>query len=132
MAPVQHVVILAFKPEAGPGAAAAFFADLEVMASQIEGITALVHGPNISNEVRGACAPARAPLHVPSSVTATPTARPRPPPLLCKGLSNDFTHMFIMTFVDAAARDAYLPHAAHEAFKARHLAHVTKVLVVDI
>lgn len=98
MAPVQHVVILAFKPEAGPGAAAAFFADLEVMASQIEGITALVHGPNISNE----------------------------------GLSNDFTHMFIMTFVDAAARDAYLPHAAHEAFKARHLAHVTKVLVVDI
>ncbi|GBG00225.1 hypothetical protein Rsub_12710 [Raphidocelis subcapitata] len=98
MGPVQHVVILAFKPEAGPDAAAAFFADAEVMASKIEGLTSFVHGPNISAEA----------------------------------LSGGFTHAFIMTFVDAAALAAYLPHPLHEAFKAKHVPNAAKVLVVDI
>lgn len=32
-----------------------------------------------------------------------------------EGLSQGFTHGFTMTFTDAAARDAYLPHPAHQA-----------------
>ena len=34
-----------------------------------------------------------------------------------EGLSQGFTHSFVMTFENAAARDAYLPHPAHEQFK---------------
>ena len=37
-----------------------------------------------------------------------------------------------MAFASAAARDAYLPHPEHEAFKARHLAALKDVLVVDL
>jgi hypothetical protein len=32
-----------------------------------------------------------------------------------EGLAKGFTHGFTMTFVDAAARDAYLPHPLHQA-----------------
>jgi len=32
-----------------------------------------------------------------------------------EGLSQGFTHGFTMTFTDAAARDGYLPHPAHQA-----------------
>jgi len=35
-----------------------------------------------------------------------------------EGLSRGFTHAFSMRFADAAARDAYLPHPAHERVKA--------------
>ena len=31
-----------------------------------------------------------------------------------EGLEQGFTHGFTMTFADAAARDAYLPHPAHQ------------------
>lgn len=34
-----------------------------------------------------------------------------------EGLSQGYTHAFVMTFTDAAARDAYLPHPDHERFK---------------
>jgi Stress responsive A/B Barrel Domain len=34
-----------------------------------------------------------------------------------EGLNQGFTHGFIMTFADAASRDAYLPHPDHEAVK---------------
>jgi hypothetical protein len=34
-----------------------------------------------------------------------------------EGLSRGYTHGFSMTFSDAAARDAYLPHPEHEKVK---------------
>ena len=34
-----------------------------------------------------------------------------------EGLSKGFTHGFVMTFADAAARDAYLGHPEHSKFK---------------
>jgi hypothetical protein len=48
-----------------------------------------------------------------------------------EGLADGFTHCFLVTFRDAAGRDAYLPHAAHKAFVDLALPHVDKVLVVD-
>ena len=36
-----------------------------------------------------------------------------------EGLQRGYTHGFCMTFDSAAARDAYLPHPAHEVVKAR-------------
>jgi hypothetical protein len=33
-----------------------------------------------------------------------------------EGLNKGFTHVFLLTFVDAAARDAYLPHPDHQKF----------------
>jgi hypothetical protein len=38
-----------------------------------------------------------------------------------EGLHRGFTHGFVMTFRDAAARDAYLPHPEHEKVKERIL-----------
>jgi hypothetical protein len=38
-----------------------------------------------------------------------------------EGMNRGFTHGFAMTFTDAAARDDYLPHPAHERVKARIL-----------
>lgn len=48
-----------------------------------------------------------------------------------EGLNQGYTHAFIMTFADAAARDAYLPHAEHERVKALILPHVDSVIVFD-
>ena len=49
-----------------------------------------------------------------------------------ENLNLGFTHCFIVTFADAAGRDAYLPHPAHQAFCRRYLdAHLEKVCVVD-
>ena len=42
-----------------------------------------------------------------------------------------FTHCFFLTFKDAAARDAYLPHPAHKEFGASLGPVLDKVLVVD-
>jgi len=42
-----------------------------------------------------------------------------------------FTHCFFVTFPDAAARDAYLPHPPHQEFVALLRPHLDKVLVVD-
>lgn len=39
-----------------------------------------------------------------------------------EGMQKGFTHGFCMTFVDAPARDAYLPHPEHEKVKAKVLA----------
>ncbi len=46
-------------------------------------------------------------------------------------LSAGFTHGFLVTFRDAAGRDAYLPHAAHEEFKKLVGPRIDKVLVFD-
>jgi hypothetical protein len=42
-----------------------------------------------------------------------------------------FTHCFFVTFKDAQARDAYLPHPDHKAFGALVGPRLDKVLVVD-
>ena len=46
-------------------------------------------------------------------------------------LAQGFTHLFFVTFPDAAARDAYLPHPAHQEFVSVLKPHLDKVLVVD-
>jgi hypothetical protein len=33
-----------------------------------------------------------------------------------EGLNKGFTHVYLLTFTDAAARDAYLPHPEHKKF----------------
>ena len=48
-----------------------------------------------------------------------------------EGLSQDFTHCFLVTFNDATARAIYLPHPAHKAFVAVLKPHLDKVLVID-
>jgi quinol monooxygenase YgiN len=48
-----------------------------------------------------------------------------------QGLSQGYTHAFIMTFTDAAARDAYLPHPEHKKFEEAALPQVESVAVVD-
>jgi hypothetical protein len=48
-----------------------------------------------------------------------------------EGLAQGYTHAFIMTFADAAARDAYLPHADHKAFTDKALPLVDSVAVID-
>src|SRR5687768_11782272 len=48
-----------------------------------------------------------------------------------EGLSQGFTHGFVMTFKDAAARDVYLAHPDHEKVKAEFLPLVENVLVFD-
>jgi len=45
--------------------------------------------------------------------------------------SQGLTHGFIMTFADAAARDAYVVHPEHERFKAGALPLVDNILVFD-
>lgn len=42
-----------------------------------------------------------------------------------------FTHCFLVTFKDKAGLDVYLPHPAHDAFKAVLRPYLDKVLVVD-
>jgi hypothetical protein len=46
-------------------------------------------------------------------------------------LSQGFTHCFVVTFKDAKARDAYLPHPVHKEFVDLALPRIEKVLVVD-
>ncbi len=48
-----------------------------------------------------------------------------------EGLNDGFTHGFIMTFGNGAARDAYLPHPAHERLKATVLPYAEKFVVFD-
>jgi Stress responsive A/B Barrel Domain len=48
-----------------------------------------------------------------------------------ENLANGFTHAFIVTFADAAGRDAYLPHPAHTAFTTVAGPFIQKALVVD-
>jgi len=48
-----------------------------------------------------------------------------------EGLSQGFTHGFVMSFADAAARDAYLTHPDHEKFKAAAIPNIDAVTVFD-
>jgi hypothetical protein len=59
-----------------------------------------------------------------------PSTPPQPPP--SEGLNDGLTHMFVMSFSDATARDAYLPHPEHEAFKSAHVPALARIVVLDI
>lgn len=48
-----------------------------------------------------------------------------------EGLAKGFTHAFLLSFADAAGRDAYLPHPAHQAFVAQLQPLLADVLVID-
>jgi lysophospholipase L1-like esterase len=48
-----------------------------------------------------------------------------------ENLAAGFTHCFVVSFRDAAGRDMYLPHPAHEEFKKLVGPRLDKVLVVD-
>jgi Stress responsive A/B Barrel Domain len=48
-----------------------------------------------------------------------------------EGLNHGYTHGFVMTFSDAAARDQYLVHPDHEEVKSTYLPHVEDVIVFD-
>ena len=48
-----------------------------------------------------------------------------------ESLNKGFTHGFVMTFTDAAARDAYLTHAEHERFKTEALPTIEDLVVFD-
>jgi GTP diphosphokinase / guanosine-3',5'-bis(diphosphate) 3'-diphosphatase len=48
-----------------------------------------------------------------------------------EGLSQGFTHSFVLTFASEADRDAYLPHPAHQAFVATLNGVLAGALVVD-
>jgi hypothetical protein len=48
-----------------------------------------------------------------------------------EGKAEGYTHCFLVTFRDAAGRDAYLPHPAHQAFVKLWRPHLEKVLVLD-
>ena len=49
-----------------------------------------------------------------------------------EGLDDGFTHCFIVTFADAAARDAYLVDPVHLAFVERFTPTLSRILVVDV
>jgi len=48
-----------------------------------------------------------------------------------EGLSQGFTHGFVMTFGDAGARDAYVAHPEHKKFTAGVLPSIESVVVFD-
>ena len=48
-----------------------------------------------------------------------------------EGRAQGFTHCFVVTFRDEKARDAYLPHEAHQDFVKLALPKIDKVLVFD-
>ncbi|WP_372527055.1 Dabb family protein [Piscinibacter sp.] len=48
-----------------------------------------------------------------------------------EGLAKGYTHSFLLSFDDAAGRDAYLPHPAHDAFVAQLKPLLDDVLVID-
>ena len=48
-----------------------------------------------------------------------------------EGLNQGYTHGFLITFADAAARDHYLTHPDHEEVKQTFLPHVESVIAFD-
>lgn len=48
-----------------------------------------------------------------------------------EGLSDGYSHCFLLTFLTEADRDAYLPHAKHLDFVAKLKPHLDKVCVID-
>lgn len=53
------------------------------------------------------------------------------PDVSVEDLHQGFTHCFITTFENAAGRDAYIPHEAHQAYVKELFPHLDKILVVD-
>jgi hypothetical protein len=53
------------------------------------------------------------------------------PNVSSEGLDQGFTHSFVMVFESAAARDAYLPHPAHQAVVQELLPQLESVIVCD-
>ncbi len=48
-----------------------------------------------------------------------------------EGISDGFTHCFLVTFASEKDRDAYLPHPAHKAFGNVLQPVIDKVMVID-
>lgn len=48
-----------------------------------------------------------------------------------EGMNQGYTHAFVMTFVDAAARDVYLDHPEHVKVKETYLPYVAQVVAFD-
>jgi hypothetical protein len=48
-----------------------------------------------------------------------------------EGLNQGYTHAFIMTFVDAAARDSYLVHPEHEKIKQTFIPDLEGIVAFD-
>ncbi|GMU94058.1 MAG: hypothetical protein AMXMBFR4_31160 [Candidatus Hydrogenedentota bacterium] len=48
-----------------------------------------------------------------------------------ENLTEGYTHCFITTFADAAARDAYIPHPEHKKYVEVLFPNLEKVLVID-
>ena len=48
-----------------------------------------------------------------------------------EGLNQGFTHGFVMTFTDAAARDAYLSHPEHQKVKDTFLPIIDSIAILD-
>lgn len=48
-----------------------------------------------------------------------------------EGLSQGFTHSFVMLFASTAARDAYLPHPLHQEAARLVVPHLEAVIVCD-
>jgi hypothetical protein len=53
------------------------------------------------------------------------------PNVSTEGLDGGFTHSFVMVFESAAARDAYLPHPAHQAVVRKLMPKLASVIVCD-
>ena len=49
-----------------------------------------------------------------------------------EGLSKGFTHCFIITFENEAARDAYIPHPAHKKLVEKNKPLMQDLVVVDV
>jgi len=81
-APVRHVVVFKYKPDATPAQIQQVTDAFRALARSIPGITAFEDGVNNSPE----------------------------------GKNQGFTHVYVLTFENAAARDAYLPHPEHKKF----------------
>ena len=96
-APLRHVVLFKFKPQATPEQVERIVEGFQKLPQKIEGITGFEWGTDVSPE----------------------------------GLSEGYTHCFVVTFRNAQARDAYLPHPEHQQFVALLRPHLEKVLVVD-
>jgi hypothetical protein len=53
------------------------------------------------------------------------------PDVSVEDLHQGYTHCFITTFADAAGRDAYIPHQAHQDYVKVLLPHLDQILVLD-
>ena len=69
---------------------------------------------------------ARMPLEMPGIAAFEHGANSSP-----EGKNKGLEHVFLLTFESAAARDAYLPHPAHQALSQRLRSVVDDVLVLD-